>query len=162
MTEKVRAEPPRNLVVDLRLNSGGNLQNARDFMSGLPALVSGRIFVITAPSTFSAAISSVGYLKQAAPDRVTIVGEEAGDRLVFFAEGRPASAPNSKMMIGVATQRHDYQNGCKGYTDCHGPVVQFPIAVPTLQPGIPAPLRFADWVAGRDPALEAIKAALKR
>jgi hypothetical protein len=162
MKARIASDRPRNLVVDMRMNGGGNLQNARDFMKALPSLVPGRIFVITGPGTFSAAISSVGYLEQAAPDRVTIVGEEVGDRLVFFAEGQPATAPNSRMMIGRATQRHDYQNGCKAFTDCHGPVVGYPIAVPTLKPDLAAPLTFADWKAGRDPAIDAIVRALKR
>jgi hypothetical protein len=162
MKAKIAADHPRNLIVDLRMNSGGNLNNTRDFMKALPAMVPGRIFVITGPGTFSAAISTTGYLKQAAPERVSIVGEEAGDRLVFFAEGRPASAPNSGMMIGIATQRHDYRNGCKAFSDCHGPVIRFPIAIPTLAPDIPAPLTFADWKAGRDPAFEAVARTLKR
>ena len=161
MTATIRAQRPRNLVVDVRMNGGGNLQTAREFMKSLPSLVPGRIFVITGPGTFSAAISSVGYLKQAAPDRVTIVGEEVGDRLVFFAEGRPATSPNLRMTIGLATQRHDYQNGCRAFTDCHGPVVANPIAVPTLVPALPAPFTFADWKAGRDPSIEAIARALK-
>ena len=93
---------------------------------------------------------------------MTIVGEEVGDRLVFFAEGRPATAPNSGMVIGLATQRHDYQGGCKAFTDCHGPVIRFPIAVPTLAPDVPAPLSYADWRAGRDPAIEAIARLVKR
>lgn len=162
MKARIAVEHPRNVVVDLRMNSGGNLNNTRDFMKALPSLVPGRLFVITGPGTFSAAISTAGYLKQAAPDRVTIVGEQVGDRLVFFAEGRPATAPNSGMMIGLATQRHDYQGGCKAFTDCHGPVIRFPIAVPTLAPDIPAPLTFADWRAGRDPAIEAIARLVKR
>jgi hypothetical protein len=161
MTAMVREKRPRNVVIDMRLNSGGDLNNARDFMTGLPELVPGRIFVLTGPSTFSAAISSVGYLEQAAPTKVTIVGEEVGDRLVFFAEGRPATAPNSRMTIGIATQRHDYMNGCRAFTDCHGPVIRFPIAVPTLRPDLPAPLTFDAWRAGRDPAMEAVEKALK-
>lgn len=162
MTARIKADRPRNLVVDLRLNSGGNLNNTRDFMGSLPKLVPGRVFVITAPTTFSAAISSVGYLKQSAPDRVLIVGEEAGDRLVFFAEGRPVQAPNSGLFIGLATQRHDYQNGCKAFTDCHGPVVRFPISVATMKPDIYAPWTFADWKAGIDPAMRAIATAVPR
>lgn len=162
MKTKIAAEHPRNLVLDLRMNSGGNLNNARDFVKALPSLVPGRIFVITGPGTFSAAISTTGYLEQEAPTRVSIVGEEVGDRLVFFAEGRPATAPNTGIMIGVATQRHDYRGGCKEFTDCHGPVIRFPIAVPTLVPDIPAPLTWADWKAGRDAAMDAIVRALKR
>ena len=162
MKTKIAADHPRNVVIDLRMNGGGNLNNARDFVKTLPGMVPGRVFVITGPGTFSAAISTTGYLKQAAPERVTIVGEEAGDRLVFFAEGRPGSAPNSGMVIGIATQRHDYRGGCKAFTDCHGPVIRFPIAIPTLAPDLPAPLTFADWKAGRDPAIEAITRAVRR
>jgi hypothetical protein len=161
MKATIAAERPRNVVLDLRMNSGGNLNNARDFVKALPTLVPGRIFVVTGPGTFSAAISTTGYLKQESPGRVSIVGEEAGDRLVFFAEGRPATAPNTGIMIGVATQRHDYQGGCKAFTDCHPPVIRSPIAVPTLAPDIPAPLTWTDWKAGRDPAMEAITRALK-
>lgn len=161
MKARIEAEHPRNVALDLRMNSGGNLNNTREFMKALPGLVPGRIFVITGPGTFSAAISTAGYLKQAAPDRVTVVGEEVGDRLVFFAEGLPATAPNSGMVIGLATQRHDYHGGCKAFTDCHGPVIRFPLALPTLAPDVPAPLTFADWRAGRDPAIDAIARLVK-
>jgi hypothetical protein len=162
MTEKLRADKPRNLALDMRMNTGGNLDLARDFMKQLPGLVPGRIFVITNPSTFSAAIASIGYLKQAAPDRVTIVGEEVGDRLVFFAEGGPMTSPNLGMEISSASRRHDYQNGCATWTDCHLSVVQFPIAVRTLRPDIPAPLTFSAWMAGRDPAMEAIARVMRQ
>lgn len=152
---------PTHLVLDMRDNGGGNLNQTRDFMQSLPTLVSGRIFVLTSPLTFSAAISSVGYLKQAGKERVTIVGEPVGDRLMFFAEGRGADLPNTRGMIGLATQRHDYAGGCKEYTDCHGSVVRAPIAVSSLQPNIAAPWTVAAYMAGRDPAMEAVAAALK-
>ena len=158
--QQLQAARPQNLVVDVRMNGGGNLQLTRDFMKSLPILVPGRIFVLTSPRTFSAAISSVGYLKQAAPNRVTIVGEEVGDRLEFFAEGMPITLPHSGMMIGVATQRHEYKNGCRAVSDCHGAVVEYPIAVPTLAPEIPAPWTFDAYRAGRDPAMEAVRTAL--
>ena len=152
---------PVNLVVDMRLNGGGNLNLTRDFMTSLPSRVPGRIFVLTSPLTFSAAISSVGYLKQAAPDRVTIVGEHVGDRLVFFAEGRGVDLPNNLGMIGMATQRHDYQGGCKAFTDCHGAVVRSPIAVPSLAPEISAPWTIEAYLAGMDPAIEAVTRSLR-
>jgi len=151
---------PANIVLDMRLNSGGDLNKTRDFVQSLPKLASGRIFVLTSPYTFSAAISTVGYLKQAAPDRVSIVGETVGDRLEFFAEGRGVDLPNSGIGIGVATQRHDYRTGCKGFSDCHGNVVRFPIAVPSLAPDIRAPWTIQAFKAGRDPALEAVAKAL--
>jgi len=159
-SEKLQAQRPQNLVLDMRLNGGGNLQTARDFMKSLPILVPGRIFVLTSPWTFSAAISSIGYLEQAAPDRVTIVGEEVGDRLEFWAEGRGATLPHSGMVMLFSTERHDYRNGCRAYSDCHNAVVRYPIAVNSLAPDIAAPWTFEAYRAGRDPGMEAVAKAL--
>lgn len=78
---------PEHLVVDLRLDGGGDLNTTRAFMQKLPELAPGLIFIITSGRTFSAGIASAGYLKQSAPDRVFIVGEPIGDFLEFYAEG---------------------------------------------------------------------------
>ncbi|HKP29109.1 MAG TPA: hypothetical protein VJU15_06885 [Gemmatimonadales bacterium] len=161
MRTQLTQKKPRNLVLDLRMNGGGDLNTTRDFLQALPGLVPGRIFVLTSPWTFSAAISSTGYLKQAGKDRVTIVGEMVGDRLEFFSEGRTITLPNSGGIILYATERHDYKTGCKGFTDCHGPVVRNPIAVPTLEPEIKAPWTIESWLAGRDPGMAAVEKALK-
>ena len=160
--ERLRAARPGNLVLDLRLNGGGDLTTARSFMRELPQLVPGRLFVLTSPWTFSAAISSLGYLEQAAPQRVTIVGEEVGDRLEFFSEGRVVELPRSGLPVLYATERHDYRNGCRAARDCHGQVVRHPIAVPSLAPDVAAPWTIEAYLAGRDPAMEAVAAALGR
>ena len=157
---ELRRRRPAHLVLDMRINGGGDLNTTRDFMKALPTLVPGRVFVLTSPYTFSAAISSIGYLEQAAPERVTIVGEQLGDRLEFWAEGGPGTLPNSRMVIGRATERHDYANGCRGYTDCHGPVVRNPISVRSLAPDIAAPWTIQTYRAGRDPAMDVVAAAL--
>jgi len=161
MIERIEAGHPRHLVVDMRLNGGGDLTTARDFMQRLPALVPGRIFVLTNGWTFSAAISSVGYLKQAAPGRVTIAGEEVGDRLEFFAEGRPVFLPNSGIGLLPATERHDYRTGCRGFDDCHPPMVRYPIGVPTLAPELPVPLTIDAYRTGTDPVMEQVVAAIR-
>jgi len=161
-TDEIHRMKPRNLVLDLRVNGGGDLNNTRDFVQSLPTLVPGRIFVLTSPWTFSAAISTTGYLKQAGGDRVTIVGEMVGDRLEFWAEGRLARLPYSGAAMSYSTQRHDYKTGCKPYTDCHGAVVRNPISVPSLAPDIPAPFTIEDFIAGRDPGMEAIAKVVLR
>jgi hypothetical protein len=157
---KLRAARPANLVLDLRLNGGGDLTTTRSFMKELPGLVPGRIFVLTSPWTFSAAISSLGYLEQSAPARVMIVGEPVGDRLEFFSEGDVVELPRSGLSVLDATERHDYQNGCRAARDCHGQVVRHPIAVPSLAPDVPAPWTVEAYLAGRDPGIEAVAAAL--
>ncbi|MEQ1691231.1 MAG: hypothetical protein ABMA00_08105 [Gemmatimonas sp.] len=162
MDTLLRVQKPRHVVLDMRMNGGGDLNTTRAFVQSLPTLVSGRIFVLTSPHTFSAAISTVGYLKQAAPERVSIVGEMVGDRLEFWAEGRPVTLPGSGILIGRATERHDYATGCKPYSDCHGAVVRSPISVKTLAPDLSAPWTLADYRAGRDPGMAAIAAELRR
>jgi hypothetical protein len=162
MTRVINERKPRHLVIDLRVNGGGNLNTARDFMKSVPSLIPGRIFALTSPWTFSAAISSLGYLEQAAPDRVTIVGEEVGDRLEFWAEGRPTTLPHSGIAVSFSTERHDYMNACRAFTDCHAPVVRNSIAVPTLVPDIEAPWTIEAYRLGRDPGMEAIVAELRR
>ena len=160
-TEEIRRIKPQHVILDLRTNGGGDLNNTRDFVQSLPGLVPGKIFVLTSPWTFSAAISTTGYLKQAGKDRVTIVGEMVGDRLEFWAEGRLARLPNSGAMMSFSTERHDYKNACRAFSDCHGSVVRNPIAVPTLEPDIPAPLTIESFISGRDPAMEAIARVLR-
>ena len=160
--EDLRARRPRNIVVDLRFNMGGDLNLARDFMRALPALAEGgRVYAITSGRTFSAAISSLGYLKQAAGDRLTIVGEPIGDRLEFWAEGNILELPGLGAMMLYADERHNYMTGCPE-PDCHRSIRDHPIRVRSLQPDIAAPLGFADFAAGRDPAMEAIAADIAR
>jgi hypothetical protein len=157
-----RAAGRANVVLDLRMNGGGNLFLARAFMLSLPARLppTGRIVVLTSPWTFSAAISSLGYLKQAGGDRVTIVGEPIGDRLRFFAEGRPKSLPRSGAFLLPARRRHDYLTGCAGFTDCAMFVAQTPIAVKSLDPQVAAAWTVEAYAAGRDPGMEAVARVL--
>lgn len=154
----------RNVILDMRMNGGGNLQLTQEWMSRLPGRLPavGRVVVLISPWTFSAAISSVGYLKQAGGERVILVGEPPGDRLNFFAEGRPTNLPNSGAVVLTATQRHDYVTGCRGFTDCHQYVVDHPVAVRNLDPEIEAPWTLDAYVAGRDPGLEAAMKTLAR
>lgn len=151
-----------NVVLDMRLNGGGNLTLTQAFMASWPDKVgsSGRFAVLTSPWTFSAAISSTLYLKQAGGDRVILIGEAPGDRLEFWAEGMPMTSP-SGLVLGPARERHDYQNGCRAYTDCHGNVVRKPIAVPSAGPDIPAPWTIEAYSEGRDPGMDAAARVLK-
>ncbi|MDO1560094.1 hypothetical protein Q0812_11710 [Brevundimonas sp. 2R-24] len=156
---EIRDVRPRNVIIDLRLNGGGDLNTARNFMKTLPTLIpeGGRIFALTSGQTFSAAIASLGYLKEAGGDRVVIVGEPVGDRLEFWAEGDVMELPYSGGLLLQATERHNYMTGCPE-EDCHGNIRRNPIRVSSLQPDIPAPLTIEAWLEGRDPALEAIAA----
>jgi hypothetical protein len=155
---------PETVVLDMRFNGGGDYTKTAAFMSDLPGMIpaAGRVFVITHASTFSAGISSVGFAKQSAPGRVTIVGEQSGDRLVFYGEPRPLVLPNSGIGMSYATGLHDYLHGCRWFGPCYWVNWLYPISVPTLAPDLAAPLSFALIAAGRDPAREAIARALQQ
>jgi len=159
--EAARHSGRTNLVLDMRMNGGGDLNITRDWSRMLPYAVNGRTFVLTSPWTFSAAISTVGYMKQAGRNRVVIVGEEVGDRLDFYAEGDIVALPHSGVRILTATERHDYRTGCRNIENCHGSVVRNTIAVESLAPDIVAPWTIEAYRAGRDPAMEAVAAALR-
>ncbi|MEJ0061511.1 MAG: hypothetical protein WDM79_18975 [Terricaulis sp.] len=147
----LQAQHPHNLVIDMRMNGGGDMTTTRAFMERLPSLVPGRIFVLTSPWTFSAAIAATGYVKQAAPDRVTIVGEALGDRLVFFAEGRNVELPHSHVVLRYSTERHDFTTGCRPYTDCNAYIARYPLTVESLAPDIEAAWTIDAYAAGHDP-----------
>jgi hypothetical protein len=155
---------PQNVILDMRFNGGGDYTKTAAFMSKLPTMIPqhGRVFVITDTTTFSAGISSVGFLKQAAPQRVTIVGEPSGDRLVFYGEPRDLVLPNSGIGMSYATGLHDYLHGCHWFGPCYWVNWFYPIAVATLDPELAAPLSFEAVASGRDPSMEAISLALQR
>jgi len=160
--DALRARRPRNIVIDLRFNLGGDLNLIREFMQALPGLAQGgHVYAVTSGRTFSAAIAGLGYLRQAGGDRVVIVGEPIGDRLEFWAEGEFVPLPNLGVLMLYADERHNYVTGCPE-EDCHRSIRSHPIRVTTLQPDLPAPLRFADFIAGRDPAMDAIARDIAR
>ncbi len=158
----LRGTRPQYVILDQRFNFGGDLNITRDLMQRIPELLGpdGRIYAITSGRTFSAGISSVGYLKQEAGDRAFIVGEPIGDELEFWAEGDLKVLPDSGVAFLIATERHNYQTGCPE-DDCHGSIRRHPIRVGSLQPDIDAPLTYADWRQGIDPAMNAIRADIE-
>ena len=155
---------PQNVILDMRFDGGGDYTKTAAFMSMLPTMIPGpgKVFVITHTTTFSAGISSVGFVKQASPQRVAIVGEPSGDRLVFYGEPRDLVLPNSGIGISYATGLHDYLHGCRWFGPCYWVNWFYPIAVATLEPQLVAPLSFELVASGRDPAMEAISIALQR
>jgi hypothetical protein len=152
----LRAERPCALILDLRGDGGGDYTNTWHFAHALPALLApgGRILVLTDPATFSAAITTAAFVKDAGGDRVTIIGEPVGDRLAFFSEGSKACLPNLKVCVYYQTAKHDYQHPCRNLRECFWLNWFYPVRVKSLQPDIVVPLRFEDWNAGRDAVYE--------
>jgi hypothetical protein len=138
---RTRAEAlnPRAIVLDLRLNQGGN----GNLRSGLVrALIrtedsDTRLFVLTGRGTFSASQFILDDL-----DRLTdaiFVGEPAGSKPSHFGDAYRNAMPNSG--ISMRTSILWWQAGQN--------------RDPWTWVDVAAPLTFADYEAGRDPVLEA-------
>jgi len=150
----LRANPPCAVILDLRGDGGGNYTNTWHFAHALPSLLApgGHIFILTDPLTFSAAITTAAFVKDAGGDRVSIIGEPIGDRLSFYSEGGKACLPNLKVCMYFQTAKHDYGHACNDWHRCFWVNWFYPVRVKSLQPDIVLPLKFADWNAGRDEA----------
>jgi hypothetical protein len=163
--DEAKAHRPKNAIVDLRADTGGSYELAADFAKRLPDLVQpdGRVFILVGPDTFSAGIVAVAQLKHAAGSRGVIVGEPMGDHPQFWAEGGRIILPHSKLVVRFASAFHDWENGCglKDLGRCYWMNYFGGVAAGPLEPELQAPLRFADYIQGRDPAMEAVMQSIK-
>jgi hypothetical protein len=174
-----------NVVLDMRWDTGGNFLLNRDFMRAWPSALPtpGRFFVLTGPATVSAGIASVAYLKVAGKDRVVLVGEPVGDRLMFFSEGDFKELPYAGIMLLPATERYDFRSACRPYSDCFTSIAQpggptatplaeaaeydrtygrVPLEIDNLDPDVAAPWTIRDYLDGQDPGMKAIADVLQR
>ncbi|MGD9965242.1 MAG: hypothetical protein AB7T59_01850 [Hyphomonadaceae bacterium] len=156
---RVRSDRPAYVVVEVRMNGGGDYTTTYAFAQALPrAALGAPIYVFTSPWTFSAAITTVAALETAGGDQVFIVGEPAGDRLDFWAEGGTFDLPNAFVQVHYASGRHVYDGPCRDLATCFWLNQRYPVRVRTLEPDISAPLTFEAYRALRDPALDAVLA----
>ncbi len=155
-TDEMRAHPPGNIILDMRFNTGGDYTKAARFASHLPDFVppSGRIYLLTGPQTFSAAITTTAFVKQAAGSRAIILGEPVGDRLTFYGEGNEGCLPHAGLCLHYATGMHDYAHRCGDWDRCYWLNWIFPVQVKSLAPDETIKMTFADYTARRDPVFE--------
>ena len=160
VAKRLQSSPQNNLILDLRFDTGGDNTQNRDLMREIAQRVPGRIYVLIGNYTFSAGIASAAALKHDGGNKVTIVGTASGDRTHWWSEhGEPVCLPASRVCFAVNTGYWNIVEGCRDNPRCYGD--QFDLAVPTLEPALPAPLTSRDWLANRDPGMAAIAADLK-
>jgi hypothetical protein len=147
----VDGRPLREVVVDLRFNTGGNLNVGRPLMERLRNLATekgARVFVIVSRATFSAGLYHAAQWKEWG---ATLVGEPPGDELDFWAEGGNVVLPNSQLTVHYSNGFHAYSTraypGARIYADLN---------VRDLRPDWPVAVAWPDYMAGRDPALTTI------
>ncbi|MGZ5200947.1 MAG: hypothetical protein ACXWC4_14350 [Telluria sp.] len=143
-----------NIVLDERFNSGGNTDLTMDLMRTIGQRTSGKVYVLTSNRTFSAGIASTALVKHESRGRAVIVGEQVGDRLRWWSEGDATWLPNSGYGLAYTTGLWDLVHGCARIKACWSD--RFNANVASLTPEIVAPMTVADWMQGKDAALEAV------
>jgi hypothetical protein len=151
---EIAERDPARLVIDLRFNTGGNLDLAEplfDRIAALPlARERGRLFVIVGRTTFSAGMTPAVALQERT--RAIFVGEPLGDALDYWSEGGNIVLPNSRLTMHYADRFHSYS---RVEHPEYKPYVR-DYALDRFRLDVPVSLTFAQWLAGRDPAMETV------
>lgn len=145
----VEANDVDRLVLDLRLDRGGNGGLLRPFVLGLiksKINQRGRLFVLMGRSTWSAAQFFLNRLEEYT--EVIFVGEPSGSKGNAYGDSRPITLPNSQLTARVSIYY---------WQDWHPRDAR-----PWTAPHVTAELSSEDYRAGQDPALKAVLAYVPR
>lgn len=141
--EFVEKNSVEKFVIDMRNNGGGNNSLNRPIVLGLiksKVNEKGKAFAIIGRETFSAAQNGVNELEKYT--NITFIGEPTAANPNHYGDARPFTLPNSKIVIQASTlwwQDVDPRDS-REWT----------------APEIAAEFTSADYIASRDPAMDAI------
>ena len=138
----------RHLVIDMRLNGGGDTGLFEPLLHGLIACGKvnrhGGLFVVIGRRTFSAAQNAASLIET--HTHATFVGEPTGSRPNFVGESTFFYLPYHKNRVYCSSRYWQFRVS----TDKR----------PWIEPQIAAPLSFEDYVRNRDPALAEVYTAI--
>jgi hypothetical protein len=137
----IRHKHPENLVIDLRLNAGG------DFDQGLKYVVnpirrmsqinrSGHLFVLIGPRTFSAAMANAEHFRERT--KAILVGQPIGEKPNSYQEAREMALPNSRWIVRYSVRFYQLTGSGENL----------------IRPDREIAEKWADFQAGRDPVLD--------
>lgn len=149
MMDRVAEKKADYLVIDMRLNGGGNTGLVRPLLTALirddRVNRPGHLFVITGRGTFSAAQNTVNLLESYT--NATFVGEPTGSRPNFVGESTYFVLPYSKCRVYCSSRYWQHVTS----TDRRQ----------WVPPQLAAELSSQDYFDNRDPCLEAILKRIK-
>lgn len=109
--EAVRACAHKSLLIDVRGNTGGDFLKTMPLIDAIAENANSQVAVLVDKFTFSAALVFVAILKHRLGPRLTLIGEEMGDALTFYAEGDVLDLPASGAAVRYSTAFHDWATG---------------------------------------------------
>lgn len=167
-TQRVLAQvsqtSPRYIIADFRYNRGGDYTMVLPLVERLSRAVPahGRLYLIIGPNTFSAGLLAGSQFKHHIADRLTVVGEEAGDELRFRGEGMIVTLPATGAQIYLGAAWDDVANDCGWFSDCWPPNKFLLHGVGSLDPDIRVANTWESYRAGRDFIMEEAFADITR
>jgi Peptidase family S41 len=141
LTDLMQHDHPDNLVIDLRLNAGG------DFEQGLKYVVnpirrmsrinrSGHLFVLIGPRTFSAAMANAAHFRRRT--NAILVGQTIGEKPNSYQEAREIVLPNSRWVARYSVRFYRFVGGDENL----------------IRPDREIAETWVDFQAGRDPVMD--------
>lgn len=135
---------PDKLVLDVRLNNGGDNTLLAPILAGIQQRKSisqkPHLFVITGPTSYSAAQNFVNRISLIA--QPIFVGEPTGENVNSYGDPSIFQLPNSHIPFGMSTRFWQDMPA----SDTRSATV----------PDISAPMTLDDYINNRDPAMDAI------
>jgi hypothetical protein len=129
------------VVVDLRGNGGGDSRVIEPLLRGLRSRKAlrapGQLFALVDAGTFSSGLLAAVQLRNDL--KAVVVGETPGEKLNSYGEVRPLTLPNSRLVLQYSVKLFTLATSDTG----------------TFDPDVVVRPTIADWLAGRDPGLEA-------
>jgi len=149
MTKQIEDKQAEYLILDMRLNGGGNTGLVMPLIHALirndRVNKPGHLFVIVGRRTFSAAQNTVNMLEQ--NTHATFVGEPTGSRPNFVGESTYIVLPYSRLRVYCSSRYWQYGDSTDNRT--------------WVQPQIACELTSKDFTENRDPCMEAILKRIK-
>lgn len=141
--DAVEQQDVDKLIIDVRLNGGGNNYLNKDIIIGLIETKKinkiGKLFVIIGKRTFSACQNLVNELDNYT--NVIFVGAPTAENINFWGDNRPVKVPNSGIDISLSYLWWQDKPALENAA--------------WIAPSIPVTMSFEEYVSNQDPVLEA-------
>ncbi|EZH75677.1 hypothetical protein ATO12_02490 [Aquimarina atlantica] len=140
---EIETNDTEKLIIDLRLNGGGNNYLNKDVIKGLIKAEKinkiGKLFVIIGKRTFSACQNLVNEIDNYT--NVIFVGEPTAENVNFWGDNRPVTLPNSAINISLSYLWWQDKPALEN--------------ADWIGPSIPVTMSFDEYASNQDPVLEA-------
>lgn len=141
LLDLVRQQHADKLVIDMRLNLGGDYHDGeKHLITPIRALSEinrkGHLFVLISPYTFSAGMSNAAQFRNLTT--AILVGQTIGERPNSYQEAREMRLPNSRLVVRYSTQFYKFVESGENL----------------IRPDREVVPSWADFKSGHDPVLE--------